>query len=123
MNNTEIIISGINMELTEALKITVHEKMQRLLNHEDGILRLKVELEYDTNKKTQQNNFIAKGHIEALGKPMIISIASNDLYKSIDELTDKLDRKLRRQHRLDRVKRKHPHAIEIPSSLPKIQIA
>jgi hypothetical protein len=39
-------------------------------------------------------------------------------------LVDKLDRKLRRRSRLLKVKRHHPHEIEIPyASLPKISAA
>ena len=51
---------------------------------------------------------------------MIVSVASDDLYKSIDILVDKLDRKLRRHSRLERVKRKQPHEVDIPADLPKV---
>ena len=114
-----IIISGVHLELTEALKAKVNEKMSKLFAHEMAIIRIRVELEYNAHRNTNENEFIAKGHIEIHGPPMVASVASNDLYQSIDKLTIKLDRMLRRRSRLERVKRKHPHQVEIPAELPK----
>jgi ribosome-associated translation inhibitor RaiA len=37
---------------------------------------------------------------------MVVSVESDDMYKSIDELIVKLARKIRRRHRLERIKRK-----------------
>lgn len=118
-NNSEIILSGVHLDLTEALKQMVHEKTEKLFKHEDGILRIRVELEHDKNK-APQDQFLAKGHIEINGPDMIVSVRTDDLYKSIDQLVDKLDRKLRRRSRLQRVKRKDTHSVDIPASLPKV---
>jgi len=119
----DLIISGIHLELTEALKNTVHLKMERLFKHETRIIRLRIELEH-AGSKNHLGEFIAKGHIALSGPEIIVSVASEDLYKSIDLLVDKLDRKLRRRSRLLKVKRHHPHEIEIPTaSLPKISAA
>lgn len=119
MNNEKIILSGNHIELTDEIKLLVEEKADRLLRHEDQIIRILVDLEYD-NHKSKAGEFIAKGHIEINGPPMIVSVASDDIGKSIDQMIDKLDRKIRRRHRLDRVKRKAIHDIEIPSELPKV---
>lgn len=124
MNNHEIIISGVHLDLTESLKRMVNEKAQRLFNHEDRIIRLRVELENMVNKGDgKRQEFIAKGHIEIHGPPMVVSAASDDLYKSIDQMVNKLDRKLRRRSRLHKVKRKQTHAIEFPANLPKVEVA
>jgi len=119
MNNNDLIISGVHLDLTEALKATVKEKAERLFKHEESIIRLRVELEYNQNR-TREEEFIAKGHIEINGSPLIVSVASDDLYKSIDQVMDKLDRKLRRRSRLSKVKRKDTHSVEIPADLPKV---
>lgn len=112
------------MELTEALKDSVREKAERLFNHENRIIRLRVELEYNDNKgRGKEKEFIAKGHIEINGAPMIVSVASNDLYKSIDQMVDKLDRKIRRRSRLLKVKRHQTHPVDIPAVLPKTEVA
>lgn len=124
MNNKEVIISGLHIDLTDALKNLVTEKADKLFQHEERIIRLRVELEYNLNKGSgKAEEFIAKGHIEINGPPMIVSVASEDLYKSIDQMISKLDRKLRRRSRLNRVKRKQPHGVDIPANLPKVHAA
>lgn len=125
MTKKEIIVSGSHMELTSALKNTVHEKVERLFRHEDRILRIRVELGYNHHKE-RHGEFMAKGIIEITGPNMIVSESTDDLYKSIDQMIDKLDRKLRRRARMVRCKRKrslNPHGLDIPAELPKIGVA
>jgi len=117
-NNHEVIVSGIHLDLTASLKYYVNEKVGRLLRHEDRIVRIKVELEYD-GKNDVTRPFIAKGHVVIHGPDMNCSVASDDCHKSVDLLVDRLDRMLRRRARLFKVKRKHPHAIELDAMLPK----
>ena len=119
MNKKEVIISGTKIELHDELKQSVHDKVSRLFRHEEHIMRINVELEYDTHPK-HEDEYVAKGHIEIRGKPMIVSVCSNDMYKSIDEMVDKLDRMIRRRSRLNRVKRKSIHNVDIPAELPKV---
>ena len=94
------------MNLTDALKATVMEKTERLFKHDERIMRVRVELESKTCSNTHKDRYVAKGHLEMQGTPIVMTDASNDLYKSIDRLIDKLDRGLRRRSRLKRVKRK-----------------
>lgn len=110
------------MDLTEALKSIVREKAEKLFKHEERIIRMRVELEYDPNK-AHQEEYIAKGHIEINGPTLVVSAASNDEYKSIDQMMEKLDRKLRRRARMKKVKRGHLHDVDIPASLPKVELA
>jgi len=118
-NNHDIIVSGIHLELTPSLKTFVREKADRLFRHEERIIRIRLELEYD-GKQMPATRFIAKGHIQIYGPDMNASVASEEAHKSISLLVDKLDRMLRRRSRLHKVKRNHPHAIELNSLLPKI---
>lgn len=104
--NEKVILSGLHMNLTDALKATVMEKTERLFKHEERIMRVRVELESKTCSNTHQDRYVAKGHLEMHGAPIVMSDSSNDLYKSIDRLVDKLDRGLRRRSRLKLVKRK-----------------
>jgi len=117
-NNHEVIVSGIHLDLTPSLKFYVNEKVERLLRHEERIVRIRVELEYD-GKNDVTNPFVAKGHIVIHGPDMNCSVSSDNCHKSIDLLVDRLDRMLRRRARLFKVKRKHPHAIEFAALLPK----
>jgi putative sigma-54 modulation protein len=118
VNGHDLILTGIHLELTDALKNITSEKVSRLFRHEERIVRIRVELEYDKTKG-RDNEFIAKGHIEIQGPNFNASVSSDDCLKSLDLLVDKLDRMLRRRSRMRKVKRNHPHAVEIPAELPK----
>lgn len=117
-NPHEIIVSGIHVELTAALKAYVVEKMQRLFSHEDRIVRIRVDIEFD-DRKAKEDRFTAKALLQISGPDAMISVTSDDAYKSIDFLVDKLDRALRRRSRLHKVKRNHPHEVEFDIALPK----
>ena len=119
MNENDIIISGQNLELTDALKQSVVNKMSKLFTHDERIIRLRIELAYKPNK-SRHNEFSAKGHVEIQGPDMVVSVESDDTYKSIDELIVKLTRKIRRRHRLERIKRGTLHKVDIPAALPKV---
>ena len=116
----DVIISGLNMELTDAIKGIVHEKVEKLFDHNDQIIRVRVELEYDHHQKSHDKEFIAKGHLEVRGKDHVAHAETNNLYKSIDEMIQKLDRMLRRRSKLEKVKRKDVHSIDIPVDIPKV---
>jgi len=118
MNSDSILISGLNLDLTDALKEWVYEKMVKLFKHNDRIVRLHIELEYQPSRK-HSGEFIAKGHIELRGPDIVVSVESDDLYKSIDTLSEKLTRQLRRRHRIEKEKRNHPHEIDLDAALPK----
>lgn len=120
--NSNIVISGNHIELTEGLKSHVIDKMGRLFKHNERIIRLHVELCY-THTRDKQNEFIAKGHLAVNGPDIEGSVASNDLYASIDMLVDNLDRQIARRHEKHKDKRNHPHGIEKDVGLPKVSYA
>ena len=105
MDTASAIVTGVHLELTQAIKSIVHEKMNKLFRHEPGIIRVRVELTKDVDKK-DQNAFEAKGIIELRGPNFIVSTFSDNLYNAIDDLEDKLLRKLRNRARLMKTKRK-----------------
>lgn len=118
----DIIISGNNLELTEALKAMVNEKVSKLFDHENHIIRIRVELGAEQVAHNRKE-FQAKGLIEIKGKDLVANVSSEDLYKAIDLLESKLDRMLRRRSRLRVLKRKQPHDVEIPAAIPKVRTA
>lgn len=119
MNQKQLIISGIHMPLTDAIKETVHEKVKRLFNHEADIVRLRVELGKDTGAQ-RGRHFFACGILDVSGRVIIIRERTEDLYKSIDLMVDRLDRQLRRRARMMRVKRHYKGPIDIPADLPRV---
>jgi putative sigma-54 modulation protein len=117
-NHPELIVSGIHLDLTPSLKIFVQEKAERLFRHEEHILRLRVELESDP-KERYGARFKAKGHVAIDGAALNASVESDECHKAVALLADKLDRMLSRRAQLFRVKRHHPHAIDLGAALPK----
>ncbi|MBO6102007.1 MAG: ribosome-associated translation inhibitor RaiA [Opitutales bacterium] len=113
----DIIISGNNLELTDALKQEVYSKMEKLFEHQEKIVRLRIDLEYNPNRH-KQDEFVAKGRIEINGPDMVVSAASDDMYKSINELAEKLGRKIRRARRLEKVKTKQVKNVDISDNIP-----
>ncbi|MFP4281153.1 MAG: ribosome hibernation-promoting factor, HPF/YfiA family [Opitutales bacterium] len=116
-----LILSGTNFSLTGAIKRTVQEKMQKLFDHETKILRLRVDLRRETSSKGGEPQYRAQGIIEIKGPDLVANVSTNDVYKSIDQLEDKLDRMLRRRSRLRVLKRKKAQQVEIPAALPKVE--
>ena len=104
----KIIVSGIHVSLTEALKEAAMSKASRLLRHNDRILRIRLDIEHDKTRSVEEE-YVAKGHIEIGGPDLVASAASEDAYKSLDLLMDKLDKLVRRRHRKHVDTRKHPH--------------
>jgi putative sigma-54 modulation protein len=119
MKQHDVIISGLNMDLTDAIRNVVQSKIEKLFEHEDHIVRMRVELEFDAHKRTHEKEFIAKGQLEVRGNDHNAHAETDDLYKSIDEMVNKLDRMIRRRSRLKKVKRKDTHEIDLPADIPK----
>jgi putative sigma-54 modulation protein len=95
----KILVRGIHLEITPALRAMAIEKAVRLLNHEKHVIRIRIDLEHD-HARDDSAQFVAKGHIEIGGPDLIASVASADAYKSLDLLLEKLDRMLRERTRL-----------------------
>jgi len=111
-----LIISGLHLDLTDALKNIVSDKMEKIFKHEEKIIRARVELDQDSRSSSHKNQFTAKGHLELKGSTITISSSSDNLYKAIDDLIEKLDRGLRRKARLKRVKRKQVSLQDLPNA-------
>ena len=115
----KVLVRGVHLELTDALRAAATEKAARLLRHNSHIVRIRVDLEL-TRGHGVPDKFIAKGHIEIGGPDLIASETSDDCYKSLDQLIDKLDGLLRRRHGLRKDHRNHPHGVDVGGELPKV---
>ena len=114
----KLILRGIHLNLTDAMRSVIHEKVGRLLRHEPRIDRVRIDVDLDKTRGSQAH-FVAKGHIEISGPDLNASVDSDDAYKSVDLLIDKLDGLLRKRHNELKEKRHHPHSIELDAALPK----
>ncbi|MBI3590232.1 MAG: ribosome-associated translation inhibitor RaiA [Candidatus Melainabacteria bacterium] len=94
----KITIEGKNIELTKALKDYVSEKLTRLQNHYEHIIKgheVKVKLSVAKNPRITNNN-ITEVTIFLDGKIIRSEQASEDMYASIDLVADKLDRQIQK---------------------------
>src|SRR5476651_684184 len=110
-NHHELIVSGIHLELTPALKSFVQEKADRLFRHEESIVRVRVELECDPRQDVS-HRFTAKGHIQIHGPDLNATVSAEEIHKAVALLTDKLDHMLRRRASFLKAKRHKLHAVE-----------
>ena len=115
---SKFIIRGVHLDLTDALRQAAHDKLNRLFRHNEHIDRIRVDLELDQTRDTD-DRFIAKARLEISGPDLIASARSEDAYKSLDLLVDTLDALLRTRHGLRKEHRNHPQPIEFAAALPK----
>lgn len=96
----QINISGHHVEVTDALRTYVNEKLDRLVRHYDHITDITVILTVEKLvQKAEARINIAKGDVFA-------NAESEDMYAAIDVLTDKLNRQLIK-HKEKNVSRLH----------------
>lgn len=91
----KLILRGIHVGLTEAMKNALETKAERLFRHEPNILRVRIDVERDLHGRTRV--FVAKGRIELAGPDLTAAVTTEDAYTSINLLIDKLDRMLRKR--------------------------
>ena len=86
----QVNISGHQLDVTDALRDYIGEKLSRLERHFDKITNVQIILEVEKLKqKIEATLHIAGGEVVA-------NAEHEDMYASIDALTDKLDRQLKK---------------------------
>ena len=81
-------ITGLQLDVTDALRDYVTEKMSRLERHFDKIISANITLEVD---KLQQK---AEGTLHVAGTDLVAEAQHTDMYAAIDQLVDRIDRQL-----------------------------
>ena len=84
----QLSISGHHVDVTDALKSYVEDKLQKLERHYDHITTAHVIL---TVEKLRQK---AEATIHISGAELFADADCDDMYAAIDKLTDKLDRQI-----------------------------
>lgn len=120
MSNREAIVSGVHVNLTDALKAIVNDKVQKLFSHDGKIIHIEVKLEHTPNK-SRENEFVAHGEIKIGGQNLNARAASGDLYKSIDMMVNKLDRQLTDKVKVEGDHRKNRQETTLPTYVPSTE--
>lgn len=84
----QIDISGHHVEVTDALRDYVSEKLERLARFNDEITSIQAIL------SVEKNRHIAEATIRAKGADLHANAEHEDMYAAIDLLSDKLDRQV-----------------------------
>lgn len=91
-----ITLSGVHIEITDALRDYTNEKMSVLNKYvkDDTSAKLAVDLSKTTTHHNHGDIFQAEAKIHIRGKEVTLKSTQDDLYKSIDVLKDMLVREL-----------------------------
>ncbi|NEQ66949.1 MAG: ribosome-associated translation inhibitor RaiA [Symploca sp. SIO1B1] len=106
----KLVIQGKNIEITEAIREYVHQKVEKAVNHFQNLTT-----EVDVNLSVARNPRInskqtAEVTIYANGTVIRAQEGSEDLYASIDLVADKIQRQLRKYKEKLQRKKNHTQA-------------
>ncbi|MEO6993417.1 MAG: HPF/RaiA family ribosome-associated protein [Lacunisphaera sp.] len=90
-----LLLSGIHLELSDAMKLALESKAARLFRRERRIVRVRVEV--IPEHRGGLRVFTAKGKIEIAGPDLCAAVTNVDAYAAINLLIGKLDRMLRKR--------------------------
>ncbi len=95
-----ISISGHHIAISDSMKDAVMDKLKKVERHFDQIQSIKVILSLDNHHSeashTGHDNHKAEAIMRVAGQEMFVSVSSDDMYRAISEMADKLDRQIRK---------------------------
>lgn len=101
----QINLTGHHVEITQALRDYVHDKLERITRHFDNVTHVHVILSVE---KLRQK---AEATIHVAGSDIFADAVNEDMYASIDVLVDKIDRQIKKhkeklndKHRADKAR-------------------
>ncbi len=109
------LLRGVHLDLSDALRQAALLKASRLLRHHQRLVRVRIDLDHDAARGRAQA-FGATGRLELGGPDLVAHAVSENAYKSIDLLVDKLDALLRRRHQ-KRVNTRNDKRRQAPDTL------
>ena len=84
----QVSISGQHMDMTDALKQHVSEKMDKIIRHFDHVTNAQVVLH------VEKEDHLAEANIHAKGASIHATGMASDMYSAIDDMIAKLDRQV-----------------------------
>ena len=84
----QLTISGHHVDVTPAIRQHVEGKLEPIQRHDDQITRIEVTL------IVERHLHKAEANLHVAGADLFASSESDDMYKAIDSLADKLDRQV-----------------------------
>ena len=90
-----IVVNGRNIEVTDAIKAYTKEKFSKVLNHYDQITMIEVTLDVIKNPSVNENHK-AEVICKMNSGQIVLEETSESMYASIDLLSDKLARQVKK---------------------------
>ena len=84
----QLSITGVHLDVTDALRTYATDKIRRLEKHYDHITNVHVVLSVDKLQKR------AEATVHTSGAELFADAVADDMYAAIDALSDKLDRQV-----------------------------
>lgn len=93
-----ISVSGHHISVTDAMNTAVREKLEKIVRHFDQIQSIQVILSLDNSGANDggQKSHKAEAILRVSGQEMFVQACDDDMYKAINEMTEKLDRQVRK---------------------------
>lgn len=91
------IITGVHLEITEAIRNYTLEKVQpleKLISKDDTSAQLQIELSKVSNHHVNGEIFQVEALLHIKGKEIALKATKDDLYKAIDTIKDMLTREI-----------------------------
>lgn len=86
----QVNISGHQLEVTEPLRAYISEKLKRIEGHFDKITNVQVIMSVEKLKQK------IEATLRIPGGEVVANAEHSDMYAAIDDLTDKLDRQIKK---------------------------
>lgn len=86
----QLNITGHHVEVTDSLKAYVAEKLERLEKHFDHVNNVHVILSVEKQRQKSEAT------VNINGATLFANCTQDDMYASIDSMTDKLDRQIKK---------------------------
>lgn len=83
-------LTGHHVEITQALRDFVHDKLERIERHFDTVTRVHVILSVEKLRHK------AEATIHVAGNDIFADAVDGDMYAAIDALIDKIDRQIKK---------------------------
>ncbi len=84
----QVSISGQHLDITDALRAHVNEKMEKIIRHFDHVTHAQVVLHVEKDQN------IAEANIHTKGASIHSTGSAGNMYAAIDAMTSKLDRQV-----------------------------
>jgi len=102
----QVNIKGKGIELTDAIKAYVEDKISGLDKFYDKIIRASVVVGVESHHHQKGDVFIAECKLEVPGNNLFASKNEKTLYKAVDKIRDYLESELKKHKTLTREKTK-----------------